>query len=57
MLTVVQNRRRKYNRDGDDADRGRDKTPDFEDKLKEATTLYVGNLYMLHTIYALRYNN
>ncbi|XTI83048.1 nuclear cap-binding protein subunit 2 [Cenococcum geophilum] len=38
------NRRRKYNRDGDDADRGRDKTPDFEDKLKEATTLYVGNL-------------
>jgi len=50
----MQNRRRKYNRDGDDADRGRDKTPDFEDKLKEATTLYVGNLYMLHTIHAPR---
>ncbi|KAF2492925.1 nuclear cap-binding protein subunit 2 [Lophium mytilinum] len=39
------NKRRKYNRDGDDGDRyQRERTPEFEDKLKDATTLYVGNL-------------
>lgn len=42
---TLQNRRRKYNRDGDEGDR-REKTPEFEDKLKDATTLYVGNLYV-----------
>ncbi|TKA67986.1 Nuclear cap-binding protein subunit 2 [Cryomyces minteri] len=39
------NKRRKYNRDRDDEDGGgREKTPEFEDKLRDATTLYVGNL-------------
>jgi hypothetical protein len=39
-----QNKKRKYDRDGDDE---RQRTPDepAEDPLKDATTLYVGNLY------------
>ncbi|KAE9987404.1 hypothetical protein EG328_002760 [Venturia inaequalis] len=53
--TASKNRKRKRNqdrerrRDGpddDDRERGRERSPqhDFEDKLKDATTLYVGNL-------------
>lgn len=42
---MSQNKKRKR-RDQEDEDIGRerDKTPDFEDKLKDASTLYVGNL-------------
>ncbi|KAF2184096.1 RNA-binding domain-containing protein [Zopfia rhizophila CBS 207.26] len=36
------NRRRKHNRDGDE-DR-RERSPELDEKLKDATTLYVGNL-------------
>jgi nuclear cap-binding protein subunit 2 len=51
-VRVQQNRKRKRNQDrerrrgsgaGEEAHE-RDKTPEFEDKLKDATTLYVGNL-------------
>lgn len=47
MVTVAQNKKRKYNRDHVDRDRDdRDRTPEEpEDPLKDATTLYVGNLY------------
>ncbi|KAJ9645851.1 nuclear cap binding complex subunit [Coniosporium tulheliwenetii] len=41
------NKKRRFNRDRDHDDEDpyrREKTPDFEDKLREATTLYVGNL-------------
>lgn len=42
----VQNKKRKFNRDRDDRDE-REKTPEEpEDPLKDATTLYVGNLYV-----------
>lgn len=49
ILTCLQNKKRKFNqRDDDDVGREaayRDKTPDDpEDELKDATTLYVGNL-------------
>ena len=41
---TIQNKKRKYNRDRDDRD-DRDRTPEEpEDPLKDATTLYVGNL-------------
>ena len=40
-----QNKKRKYGRDHDDDDVGRPRTPP-EDPLKDATTLYVGNLYV-----------
>ena len=46
-----QNRKRKYNRDDrDDRDDG-DRTPEEppEDPLKDATTLYVGNLWVDRT--------
>ncbi|KAI9716378.1 MAG: nuclear cap binding complex subunit [Chrysothrix sp. TS-e1954] len=45
---VGKNKRRRYNRDGDHEDR--EKSPDLEDKLKDATTLYVGNLYALDSL-------
>ncbi|KAK4691595.1 nuclear cap-binding protein subunit 2, partial [Lecanoromycetidae sp. Uapishka_2] len=39
------NKKRKYGRDRDDDDVGRERTPEEpEDPLKDATTLYVGNL-------------
>ncbi|KAI4222723.1 MAG: hypothetical protein L6R40_008555 [Gallowayella cf. fulva] len=39
------NKKRKFNRDREDKDE-REKTPEEqEDPLKDATTLYVGNLY------------
>lgn len=39
-----QNKRRRYN-DGDEGINGdREKSPDMDEKLKTATTLYVGNL-------------
>jgi len=42
---VWQNKKRKYGRDRDDDDVGRQKTPEEpEDPLKDAATLYVGNL-------------
>ena len=41
---MVKNRKRNRNQRDEDRDGGREKTPDFEDKLKNATTLYVGNL-------------
>jgi len=43
MFSYVQNKKRKYDRDGDE---GRERTPEEpeEDPLKDATTLYVGNL-------------
>lgn len=42
---VWQNKKRKYGRDRDDDDIGRQKTPEEpEDPLKDAATLYVGNL-------------
>ena len=49
FLTVArffQNKKRKYDRE-DDGDR-RERTPEepAEDPLKDATTLYVGNLYV-----------
>ncbi|KAK3069049.1 hypothetical protein LTS18_000442, partial [Coniosporium uncinatum] len=50
MLMDVQNKRRRFNDrnrgrdDHDDNEGGREKTPEFEGKLREATTLYVGNL-------------
>ncbi|OMP84038.1 Nuclear cap-binding protein subunit 2 [Diplodia seriata] len=37
-------RRRRYVPADEEARDEREKTPDFEDKLKDATTLYVGNL-------------
>jgi len=47
-LTPYQSRKRKrHGRDDDeDMDGGRQKTPDPLDKLANATTLYVGNLYL-----------
>lgn len=47
MGSHLQNKKRKYDREGDD--RGdRERTPEepAEDPLKDATTLYVGNLYV-----------
>ncbi len=42
---ALQNKKRKYGRDRDDDDVGRQRTPEEpEDPLKDATTLYVGNL-------------
>lgn len=38
----LQNKKRKYSRD--DGDEGRPKSEEPEDPLKDATTLYVGNL-------------
>jgi len=44
-LGFCQNKKRKYGRDRDDDDVGRERTPEeSEDPLKDATTLYVGNL-------------
>ncbi|ORY12990.1 nuclear cap binding protein subunit 2 [Clohesyomyces aquaticus] len=40
--SYASSKRRRFNRD--DEERGRERSPSFEDKLKEATTLYVGNL-------------
>lgn len=46
ILLICQNKKRKYGRDRDDDDVGRQKTPEEpEDPLKDAATLYVGNLY------------
>lgn len=43
-----QNKKRKYNRDRDDEREDRERTPEEqEDPLKDATTLYVGNLWVL----------
>lgn len=41
--THPQTKRRRFNRDGEGRDRER--SPDPRDRLKDATTLYVGNLY------------
>lgn len=42
-----QNKKRKYNRDRDDEREDRERTPEEqEDPLKDATTLYVGNLWV-----------
>lgn len=43
---MMQNKKRKYDRDDDRE--GREKTPEepVEDPLKDAATLYVGNLYV-----------
>lgn len=47
MSCATQNKKRKYGRDRDDDDVGRQRTPEEpEDPLKDATTLYVGNLYV-----------
>ena len=44
-IRVCQNKKRKYGRDRDDDDVGRQRTPEEpEDPLKDAATLYVGNL-------------
>jgi nuclear cap-binding protein subunit 2 len=45
LSVCFQNKKRKYDRDGDDRE-GRERTPEepAEDPLKDATTLYVGNL-------------
>lgn len=44
VLYSLQNKKRKYNRD-EEEQIGREKTPEEpEDPLKDATTLYVGNL-------------
>lgn len=46
-IVVCQNKKRKYGRDRDDDDVGRQRTPEEpEDPLKDAATLYVGNLYV-----------
>lgn len=46
-ILVCQNKKRKYGRDRDDDDVGRQRTPEEpEDPLKDAATLYVGNLYV-----------
>ena len=46
-IVICQNKKRKYGRDRDDDDVGRQKTPEEpEDPLKDAATLYVGNLYV-----------
>ena len=43
----LQNKKRKYGRDRDDDNVGRQRTPEEpEDPLKDATTLYVGNLFV-----------
>ena len=43
---LCQNKKRKFGRDRDDDDVGRQRTPEEpEDPLKDAATLYVGNLY------------
>lgn len=41
---VVQNKKRKRYDDREEEREKREKTPEWEDKLKNATTLYVGNL-------------
>lgn len=45
MASHLQNKKRRYNRDDDE---GREKTPEepVEDPLKDAATLYVGNLWV-----------
>jgi nuclear cap-binding protein subunit 2 len=43
FLTRHQQRRKNRNRDDYGSPR-REETPEFEEKLKDATTLYVGNL-------------
>ena len=46
LILFCQNKKRKYGRDRDDDDVGRQRTPEEpEDPLKDAATLYVGNLY------------
>ncbi|KAL9064156.1 MAG: hypothetical protein Q9157_007935 [Trypethelium eluteriae] len=42
--TANKNRKRNRNQRDDDREGGREKTPEFQDNLKNATTLYVGNL-------------
>ena len=47
VLTTWQNKKRKYDRDRDEREE-RERTPEEpEDPLKDATTLYVGNLCAL----------
>ncbi|KAF2681772.1 nuclear cap-binding protein subunit 2 [Lentithecium fluviatile CBS 122367] len=41
--TYAMSKKRRRNRNRDD-EQQRDQTPEFDDKLKESTTLYVGNL-------------
>jgi len=45
LSVCFQNKKRKYDRESDDRE-GRERTPEepAEDPLKDATTLYVGNL-------------
>ncbi|KAL9085195.1 MAG: hypothetical protein Q9165_007726 [Trypethelium subeluteriae] len=43
-VEALKNRKRNRNQRDDDRDGGREKTPEFQDNLKNATTLYVGNL-------------
>src|SRR5579871_3785180 len=53
-LTSYQSRKRKRhgrNDDDEDMDGVRQKTPDPLDKLANATTLYVGNLYLILPFY------
>lgn len=42
ICCVLQSKKRRRYRDDDSE---REKSPDLEEKLKDATTLYVGNLY------------
>lgn len=47
FLMLQQNKKRKYNKDRDDEREDRERTPEEqEDPLKDATTLYVGNLWV-----------
>ncbi len=47
MVDGLQNKKRKFNRDREGKDE-RERTPEEqEDPLKDATTLYVGNLYVV----------
>lgn len=44
---MKQNKRRKFDRDRDDREDRERSTEEQEDPLKNATTLYVGNLYAI----------
>lgn len=46
MVNGLQNKKRKFNRDREDKDEPERTPEEQEDPLKDATTLYVGNLYV-----------
>lgn len=52
-LCLIQNKKRKFDRDRDERDSKDRREEEATDPLKDATTLYVGNLYAVALMFAL----